>query len=41
MERWMGWLRAALFFLMGLGIGYVVVLTALFLAYVLPHGGMW
>jgi len=31
----------ALFFLVGLGLGYVVVLTAWFFAYVLPHGGMW
>jgi len=34
-------IRIALFFLLGLGLGYLVVLTGWFLAYVLPHGGMW
>jgi len=33
--------RVAFFFVLGLGLGYLVALTGWFLAYVLPHGGMW
>jgi hypothetical protein len=41
MDAWIRRGRTAFFFLLGLGVGYLAAVTLWFLAYVLPHGGMW